>query len=208
MEKRPGQSPAAVGSSSQPFLFPAVLAGVVAALAVTVLVAMERPLWCACGGHWLISTEVWSRHNSQHLFDAYSFSHIQHGMIFFALMWWLRNRIGKPLLWLALMIESLWEFIENTSWIINKYRSQTMALDYAGDTIANSFGDIVSCGLGFYLCSRLPWRVTLVLYLTLELTMLFTIRDNLSLNIVMLVYPIKALKAWQMEIAPAVLASP
>lgn len=156
-------------------------------------------LWmCDCGYIWLWSSDVWSSDNSQHWFDPYSFSHVLHGFIFFWLLAWLLPRL--PLswqLWLALVIEALWEIFENSAFVINRYREATAALGYQGDTVINSLGDIIACGIGFAIAWQLGFRRSLALFVIVELVMLFWIRDNLTLNIIMLLYPIEAIKAWQ-----------
>ncbi len=158
------------------------------------LKAMQRIFWCECGSSTIWITDVWSKHNSQHLFDPYSFSHWQHGVIFFAVLCALK----RPRLEYALIIESLWEIIENTPFTIQRYRTVTMALDYFGDSIGNSLGDLTACMLGFILAARAPRRVTLLLYLLVEAVMIATIRDSLTLNVIMLLYPIDGIKEWQM----------
>jgi hypothetical protein len=101
-------------------------------------------------------------------------------------------------LWLALVVEALWEVVENSAWIIDRYRQTTLALGYNGDTVLNSLSDILLCGLGFVLARRLGFYRTLAIFVTTELVLLFWIRDGLLLNILMLIYPIDAIKTWQM----------
>ncbi len=156
-------------------------------------------LWiCSCGQLFLWWGDVWSEGNSQHLFDPYSFTHVLHGFVFCWLLTWLLPRLSPVWrLWLAITIESLWEVVENSEAIIQRYRESTMALGYEGDTIVNALGDILLCGLGFELARRLGFRRSLLVFVATEIVLLFWIRDNLTLNVVMLIYPIEAIKAWQ-----------
>jgi hypothetical protein len=174
---------------------------VILLLAITVLaLRLEgRVWWCACRTPIPFSTDVNSSHNSQHLLDPYSFSHLLHGIIFF---WCLRLllpgkvRPGWQLL-MALAIEAGWEILENSPMIIERYRAATASLGYSGDSIVNSAGDVLSCALGFVLAQRIGWRWSLAIFVAVELTLLVLIRDNLTLNVIMLIYPIEAIKRWQ-----------
>lgn len=174
---------------------------IVAVLAVTVVVLRGhgRLWWCSCGGLQLWSSDAWSAHNSQHLFDPYSFTHLLHGILFFGIL-----AKGLPRLsmsWrlaLAVFIEVAWELFENSEFVIERYRSATASLGYQGDTIANSLGDILSCALGFVAARRLGFWGSLTVVVVTELVLLLCIKDNLLLNVVMLVHPIEAVKTWQM----------
>ncbi len=171
----------------------------VVALTTVQLRLQGRLWWCACGGWNIWSGDVWSSHNSQHLLDPYSFTHVLHGVIFCGLLKRLFPR-WQPIwrLLAAVVVECLWEIVENTDFIINRYREATMSLDYFGDSVINSLGDILTCTLGFLLARRIGiWR-SVVFFLVTEVILLFWIRDNLFLNIVMLVHPFDAIKAWQM----------
>jgi len=171
--------------------------GTALAMAV-VLFAMGRVVWCTEGDLSPISFDTWSTHNSQHLLDAYSFSHFQHGLVFFAALVLLgRERWQGARFVVATVLEAAWEVLENTSWIIDKYRENTVSLDYFGDSIANSLSDLACCGLGYIVARRLPWWGTLLLFVGIELAMVFAIKDSLLLNVLMLVYPLDAVKAWQ-----------
>jgi len=170
----------------------------VVALAVFQLHNQGRIWWCACGGHNLWAGDIWTAHNSQHLFDPYSFTHVLHGVVFCGLVAWLLPRIS--LLWRLFVItciEAGWELLENSQFIIMRYREATMALGYDGDTITNSIGDIACCTAGFFLAGYLGLRRSIVLFVVTELVLLFWIRDNLTLNVLMLVWPVDAIKAWQ-----------
>jgi hypothetical protein len=170
----------------------------VVAVAVVVLLAMGREPICRCG-----YVKVWhgvtmSAENSQHIADWYTPSHVIHGFLFYGLLWLVARRIPIGIrLTLATALESGWEILENTPLIINRYREATIALDYYGDSVLNSASDIVFMAAGFAMASRLPVRVTIAAGLALELFVLLMIRDNLTLNILMLVWPLDAVRAWQ-----------
>jgi hypothetical protein len=173
---------------------------IVLVLLVTVyLLDSQGRLWiCACGQVYLWTADVWSSDNSQHLLDPYSFTHVLHGVAFCVGLAWLLPRLAPAWrLWLALTIEATWEVVENSEFIIQRYRETTAALGYQGDTIVNSVGDILVCGLGFWLALQLGFRRSLALFVITELVLLFWIKDSLILNIIMLIYPIDAVKAWQ-----------
>ena len=181
----------------------------IAALALTaytafILFAMQRPPICACGTIKLWHGAVNSSENSQHIADWYTFSHIIHGFIFYfgAHLLWRKWKLfdGAPTRWalpIAVVIEASWEFLENSPMIIDRYRSATVAVGYSGDSIVNSLADIGWMALGFYVAAKLPWKVTLALAIGFELMTLAIIRDNLTLNVLMLVYPVEAIKVWQ-----------
>lgn len=157
-----------------------------------------RLWWCSCDYLLLWSGDPWSSDNSQHLLDPYSFTHLLHGFVLCGLLALIVPRMSTLWqLWLAVSIEALWELIENSEFIIRRYREETAALGYHGDTIVNSLSDILMCGLGFALARHLGFRRTLALFVLTEVTLAILIRDNLSLNILMLIYPIDAVKEWQ-----------
>jgi predicted MFS family arabinose efflux permease len=168
------------------------------AAACVVLRAMGRQWWCACGGYVPWSWTVHSSHNSQHLIDPYFFTHVLHGVIFFGVLKALLPRLDAGLRFLlAVIIESAWEILENSPLIIERYRAATISLNYYGDSIANSICDILACVLGYWLASRIGWRWSILFFIAVELVLMVTIRDSLSLNVLMLVYPIEAIKQWQ-----------
>ena len=160
--------------------------------------SLGRLWWCGCGRFLLWLGDAWSPETSQHLLDPYSFTHVLHGFVIFWLLAWCVPRLSAAWqLWLAVTAESAWEVVENTDFVIRRYRDATAALGYNGDTIANSLGDILACGLGFMLARRLGFRRSLVLFAVVEVVLLFWIRDSLLLNVVMLFHPIEWVKAWQ-----------
>ena len=162
--------------------------------------SMGRLPFCKCGTIALWSGNIWSNQNSQQLLDPYSFTHVLHGVLFYGLIWLAlgkRMPAGMRLL-LAVFIESGWELLENSSFIIDRYRATTISLDYYGDSIFNSIGDILAMSLGFELARRLPTRVCVLGALVVDLFLLWWIRDNLTINIIMLIHPIEAIKHWQM----------
>jgi hypothetical protein len=173
---------------------------IVAVLVVTAFqLRSQGRLWlCSCGYLLLWSGDPWSSDNSQHLLDPYSFTHMLHGFVLCELLAWLVTRLsGVWQLWLAVSIEALWEVVENSEFVIRRYRAETAALGYHGDTIVNSLSDILVCGLGFVLARHLGLRRTLALFVVTEVALTFWIRDSLLLNILMMVYPIDEIKAWQ-----------
>ncbi len=141
---------------------------------------------------------VWSSENSQRVADAYSFSHIIHGVVFYAFLWWIARKVPvKYRFILALLLEAGWEILENSPIIIDRYRSVTIALGYVGDSVLNSVSDVVMAGIGFLIARYAKIWVSVTLIIIMEVGCLIWIKDNLTLNIVMLVYPIESLKVWQ-----------
>ncbi len=177
-----------------------VLAIVASFIAAAILLHLEGRLWiCACGHVQIWAGKVCSSDNSQHFLDPYSFTHVLHGFLFFWLIVWLARRLTPGWqLALAIAAEAAWEVFENTNFIIDRYRSTTAALGYTGDTVVNSFGDILCCLVGFLIAQRLGLRRSLIAFLVLEFVLIVWIRDSLLLEILMLVFPVDAIKGWQM----------
>ncbi len=173
---------------------------VLATVSAALQLRRQGRLWlCECGRVLLWAGDAWSSDNSQHLFDPYSFTHVLHGFVFCGLLAWV---CGGRVSWqgrlaLAVVIEACWEVIENSAFVINRYREATLALGYQGDTVINSVGDIFACALGFLLARRLGLRRSLVAFALVEIVLLVWIRDSLLLNILMLLYPSEEIKAWQ-----------
>jgi hypothetical protein len=179
--------------------------GVTAVVLVTaaVLLLMGRVPICTCGTVKLWHGVVFSSENSQHISDWYSFTHVVHGFAFYGLLWLVGRRWPMGLrLVLATAIEGAWEILENTNMVIERYREVTISLDYFGDSVLNSVSDIVAMVLGFALASRLRTWVSVAVVIGLEVFLLMAIRDNLALNILMLIYPVDAVREWQSAMSP------
>lgn len=178
--------------------WPALAVGGIAIGMAAVLLAMGRLPICACGYVSLWHGAVNSDGNSQHLADWYAPSHVLHGLLFYAALAWLLP--GRPMglrVVLAALVEAAWEVVENTPMVINRYREATMALGYTGDSVVNSLADLGFMLLGFFLAARLPVWLAVALGLLLELAALVAIRDNLTLNVLMLLWPLDAVRNWQ-----------
>lgn len=180
--------------------WPIILSVLAVASLQTLVIRLEgQPWWCKCGGAQLWISQAYSEHTSQHLFDPYSLSHVLHGFLFWWLLAWLVPQwsVGWRFV-VALVLEMGWEILENSPWVIERYRNATAAVGYSGDTVINALGDLTSAGVGFWIARALGWRWTLALFIAAELLLLATIRDNLTLNVLMLFVPLPELKEWQL----------
>ena len=175
-----------------------VAAVVIVLLMIVLLRAQGRLLLCACGRFEIWTSDTCSANNSQQLLDPYSFTHVLHGVLFF----WLIALAFRRMAWgwqllLALLLEAAWEVFENSSFVIDRYRTATAALGYQGDTVVNSFGDLACAIVGFLLARQLGvWR-SVILFVFVELILILWVRDSLLLQILMLVRPVEAIKVWQ-----------
>lgn len=174
-----------------------------AVVAAIILVMGAVELWfgrnavCTCGYVDLFHPAL-DAGNSQHLFDWYTPSHIIHGFLFYVFGWLVLRRASPGVrLTLAVAIEAAWEVLENSPIIIDRYREATIALGYTGDTVINSMSDVAAMAFGFAVSRRIPWRITVAIAIAFELLTLAIIRDNLTLNVLMLVSPVEAIKQWQ-----------
>lgn len=182
-------------------LWPALgIAAAITAVMAGVLYLLGRVWWCRLGDAAIYIHQAWgSSHTSQHLFDPYTFTHVLHGVLLFWLTGLAFARLALE--WrfvIATLAEAGWEVLENTNWVIEKYRENTASLDYFGDSIANSVGDIIACAAGFWIAVKFGWWRSLIFFIAVELVLLIWIRDGLLLNIVMLIFPLDSVKNWQM----------
>jgi len=169
-------------------------------IATAAVLRLEGRLWtCSCGKVFLWVSEACSSNTSQHFFDPYSFTHVLHGFLFLWLIARLAPRLNSSWqLTLAIAIEAGWEILENTNFVIERYRTATAAVGYTGDTVVNSLGDVFCCTVGFMIARRLGLRRSLIAFVLMELVLILWIRDSLLLEMLMLVIPIDPIRAWQM----------
>lgn len=156
-------------------------------------------LWVSASGKillWVSGTT--SAETSQQVLDIFSVTHVEHGLVLFGGLWWLMRKraVGERLV-ICVLLEAGWEVLENSAWIIERYR-QTAAKGYIGDSVLNSMADIGCCVVGFWLARKLPVWVSVVIFVGVELLLLAWIRDNLTLNVVMLVHPFEGVRRWQL----------
>jgi hypothetical protein len=163
-----------------------------------VLVLMDRNNICECGYVKLWHGIIFSSENSQHLTDPYTFTHIVHGLLLYAIIQLVLKKWSfSAKLLLAIFLESAWEIVENTSFVIEHYRAVTISLDYYGDSVINSLSDIIAAIVGFLIAYKVKVWQSVAIFFIVELVLLWFIRDNLTLNIIMLFFPIEAIKQWQ-----------
>lgn len=171
------------------------------AIAATVLSTDGRGWWCPAGDLSPWSWNIWSQHNSQHIIDPYSFTHMLHGVLGFWVIGLVFQRL--PLAWrlfLAVIIESSWEVAENSTFVIERYRAATISLSYFGDSIVNSISDIIFCSSGFLIAYKLKFWRSVALFAATEVILIWWVHDSLLINIIMLIHPIEAIKIWQMNL--------
>jgi hypothetical protein len=168
------------------------------AIAASAEFAMGRKLWGIGGKPGFWSGDINSSHNSQYFADPYSFTHITHGILFYGLFYVLARRFTvRSRFLMTLVVEAAWEIFENTDFVINRYRATTISLNYYGDSVVNSMGDVLFCLIGFWLASMLPARIAAFTVILMETMLALAIRDSLLLNIIMLIHPVPAILHWQ-----------
>jgi hypothetical protein len=184
----------------KPYVWVMIVIVAACALTVAIELAMGRLVFGPDGTFGWWAGDIWSSEQSQRFADPYSFSHIVHGLLFYGLLWVVARRVPvRYRLCMAVLMEAVWEILENSPLIINRYREVTIALGYVGDSVLNSLSDILMMSLGFVLASRSRVWVSVAILLVFEIGMLLWVRDNLTLNIIMLIRPIEAIKTWQMS---------
>ncbi|HEY4497571.1 MAG TPA: DUF2585 family protein [Candidatus Paceibacterota bacterium] len=180
----------------------AVFLVIIISIAASVLFMMGRTPFCACGYIQFWSGDIWSNENSQQLSDPYSFTHFLHGIGAYGLLHVVARSfplsIGTRLI-IAVGGEASFEVIENTDIVINRYREETLSLNYYGDSVLNSVSDIIIFALGFLFASRMSRRTSIIVFILTEIALMIWIRDSLMINMIMLIYPIEAIKLWQLR---------
>jgi hypothetical protein len=173
---------------------------IIAILIITAWVelGMGRLLFGPDGKFGLWEGDIWSSEQSQRFADPYTLTHFIHGLAFYLLLWLVARKIPARYRFLmTIILEAGWEILENSPFIINRYREVTISLGYVGDSVLNSLSDIFICGLGFLFAWRVKFWVSIMTIIGIELLLLFWVRDNLTLNIIMLIHPLDSIKAWQ-----------
>lgn len=184
-------------------LVPALLIVAIFAATAVRLHQQGRAWWCKCG-NFLWTSDAWGSLTSQTFLDPYSFTHLLHGFMFAGLLLIFARFIIRqnfPTIWrlaAAMALEGIWEIIENSNTVIDRYREATASLGYRGDTVLNSMGDIVCCAVGLLIARKLGWLRSLPIFLASEIVLAFWIRDSLILEIIMLIHPVNAIKTWQL----------
>jgi hypothetical protein len=179
-------------------IWPPILIAVTLALAALQLHRHGRSWWCNCR-EFFWTSDAWGSLTSQTLLDPYSFTHLLHGFMFAGLLLLITRKL--PTSWrlcVAIILEAIWEILENTNAVIDRYREATASLGYRGDTVMNSMGDIVCCGVGLMIARKLGWLRSLPIFIATEIVLLLWIRDSLILEIIMLVHPFEVIKQWQL----------
>ena len=185
-------------STTKRKLLPAILTALTIALAAFQLHRQGRAWWCQCRG-FVWTSSAWGALTSQTFFDPYSFTHLLHGFMFAGLLLLATRKLSTSWrLCITIALESVWEILENTDAVIDRYRHATASLGYRGDTVMNSMGDILCCGIGLVIARKLGWLRSLPIFIATEIVLLFWIRDSLILEIIMLIHPIDAIKSWQL----------
>lgn len=181
---------------------PFAVAAVVTVFMSLLLWSMGRIWWCKLGDWAIYINEAWgSSHTSQHLLDPYVFTHILHGVAFFWITGLVFSKLANEWRFLiATIAEAGWEILENSNFIIEKYRANTASFDYFGDSIVNSIADVAACALGFWIAVKLGAWKSLAFFVIVELFLILWIRDSLLINILMLIYPLDSIKQWQIGI--------
>jgi hypothetical protein len=184
--------------SIPPLAIIVALALTIAGAQAAILFAMGQPAICACGYVKLWHGTASSPETSQHISDWYTFSHVLHGVIFYALLQLLFPRAPTGVLFLAaLVIEAAWEIAENTPMIVDRYRQLALAQGYSGDSVLNSVFDLIAAAVGFLIARYAPVWATVFMSVVFEVGVGFAIRDNLTLNVIQLIYPLEAITRWQ-----------
>lgn len=201
MNEAVGGTAALKWNSLSPRLYAAIT--VLLMVVTAIVLRAEGRLWiCKCGYVKLWHGVVFSSENSQHLTDWYTFTHILHGFMYYFLIWIADRKkmlpVGHHFLG-AILLACSWEMLENSNFIIERYRTQTISLDYFGDSIINSMSDVTACGFGFFLASKFRVWQSFLFVAAIEIMLLICIRDNLTINIIQLAYPIDSLKKWQQQ---------
>jgi uncharacterized membrane protein YjdF len=184
-------------------IWPAVLIVLIFVATALQLRYQGRSWWCGCRSS-VWTSEAWSSLTSQTFLDPYSFTHLLHGFMLAGLLLLVFRFVVKrnvPTSWrlvIAMTLEALWEILENTNAVIDRYREATAALGYHGDSVVNSLGDMLCCGAGLLIARKLGWLRSLPIFIATEIVLLFWIRDSLIVEIIMLIYPLDAIKGWQL----------
>lgn len=192
--RRRNSEAGSIPSFSRPGL---VIIGVVVAQ-IAALTLMGRPAFCACGPFRVWSGDALSPETSQLVIDWYSFTHVEHGVIFYFFGWLLLPRLSVVRRFLfAISIEVMWELLENSAWFVQIYRRQALAIGYSGDSILNSVSDVGFMSLGYFIAALAPVWVSVALLVAIEAVLASSIRDSLALNILNFIYPVEAVARWQ-----------